>query len=116
TSLHRLQADPLADAVIGYAQTRDDRFVSTDGHSAYAVVRLTITDDEAANRMPEIRALIDQPNGARLSLAGVGPFTQDQAHQSEKELVQAETISGTFALLLLLALFASIRAGSRPRA
>jgi uncharacterized membrane protein YdfJ with MMPL/SSD domain len=114
TSLHRLQADPLADAVIGYAQTRDDRFVSTDGHSAYAVVRLTITDDEAANRMPEIRALIDQPSGARLSLAGVGPFTQDQAHQSEKELVQAETISGPFALLILLAVFASIVAAGLP--
>ena len=114
TSLRRLQADPLADAVIGYAQTRDDRFVSTDGHSAYAVVRLTITDDEAANRMPEIRALIDQPSGARLSLAGVGPFTQDQAHQSEKELVQAETISGPFALLILLAVFASIVAAGLP--
>jgi RND superfamily putative drug exporter len=114
TSLKRLAADPLADGVIGYQQARDDRFVSTDGHSAYALVRLTITDEAAANRMPEIRALIDQPTGATLKLAGIGPFTEDQAHQSEKELVQAETISGPFALLILLAVFASLVAAGLP--
>ena len=32
-SLARLAADPLADGVIGYGQTRDDRFISTDGQS-----------------------------------------------------------------------------------
>ena len=40
TSLARLAGDPIADGVIGYAQTRDRRFISTDGHSAYAVVRM----------------------------------------------------------------------------
>jgi len=105
TSLARLAADPIADGVIGYAQTHDLRFISTDGHAAYAVIRLTISDEQSANEMPKIRALIDQPNGATLKLAGVGPFTEDQAHQSEKELVQAETISGPFALLILLAVF-----------
>jgi hypothetical protein len=103
TSLGRLAADPIADGVIGFASTRDPRFVSTDGHSAYAVVRLTVTDEQSANEMPRIRSLIDPPAGATLKLAGVGPFTQDQARQSEKELVQAETISGPFALLILLA-------------
>src|SRR4051794_36970394 len=114
TSLRRLLADPLADGSVGYAQARDDRFISTDGHSAYAVVQLTITDEQAANRMPEIRALIDPPADATLKLAGVGPFTEDQAHQSERELVQAETISGPFALLILLAVFASLVAAGLP--
>ncbi len=114
SSLSRLAADPIADGVIGFAETGDARFISTDGHSAYAVVRLTITDEQSANEMPTIRALIDQPSGASLSLAGVGPFTEDQAHQSEKELVQAETISGPFALLILLAVFASVVAAGLP--
>jgi RND superfamily putative drug exporter len=109
TSLARLAADPIADGVVGYAGTRDDRFISTDGHSAYVVVRLTITDEQSVNQMKAIRDLIDQPpSGTTLSLSGVGPFTEDQAHQSEKELVQAETISGPFALLILLAVFASL--------
>jgi RND superfamily putative drug exporter len=113
-SLHRLAADPLADDVIGYAQTRDARFISTDGHSAYVVVRLTITDEQSANEMKTIRGLIDQPAGATLKLAGVGPFTEDQARQSEKELVQAEAVSGPFALLILLAVFASLIAAGLP--
>jgi RND superfamily putative drug exporter len=113
-SLARLAADPIADGVVGYAQTRDDRFISTDGHSAYAVVRLTITDEQSVNRMPAIRGLIDQPAGLKLSLAGVGPFTEDQARQSEKELVQAEAVSGPFALLILLAVFASLIAAGLP--
>jgi uncharacterized membrane protein YdfJ with MMPL/SSD domain len=114
TSLARLAADPITDGVIGFAETQDARFVSTDGHSAYAVVRLTITDEQSANQMPKIRGLIDTPTGATLKLAGVGPFTQDQAHQSEKELIQAETISGPFALLILLAVFASVVAAGLP--
>ena len=114
-SLDRLAADPLADGVIGYAETRSDRFISKDGHSAYAVVRLTITDEASANRMAEIRALLDPPPaGMTLKLAGIGPFTEDQAHQSEKELVQAETVSGPFALLILLAVFASVVAAGLP--
>ncbi|HET7703565.1 MAG TPA: MMPL family transporter [Candidatus Limnocylindrales bacterium] len=114
-SLDRLADDPLADAVIGYAETRSDRFISKDGHSAYAVIRLTITDEASANRMPEIRALLDPPPaGTTLKLAGIGPFTEDQAHQSEKELVQAETVSGPFALLILLAVFASVVAAGLP--
>src|SRR5439155_1249375 len=39
---------------------------------------------------------------------------EDQAKQSEKELVQVETISGPFALLILLAVFASIVAAGLP--
>src|SRR5690349_11770659 len=114
TSLRRLLADPLADGTVGYAETHDDRFISTDGHSAYAIVRLTVTDEQAANVMPEIRSLIDRRADATIKLAGVGPFTEDQAHQSERELVQAETISGPFALLILLAVFASLVAAGLP--
>ena len=114
-SLDRLAADPIADGVVGYAQTGDDRFISTDGHAAYAVVRLTITDEASSNEMPTIRGLIDEPAaGTTLRLAGVGPFTEDQAHQSEKELVQAELVSGPFALLILLAVFASVVAAGLP--
>jgi uncharacterized membrane protein YdfJ with MMPL/SSD domain len=113
-SIDRLIADPRVDGVVGYAETRDDRFVSTDGASAYVVVRLAITDEESVDVMDELRALFDQPQGAKLMLAGVGPFTEDQARQSEKELLQAELISGPFALLILLAVFASVVAAGLP--
>ena len=113
-SVDRLVLDDRVDGVIGYAETGDDRFISTDRASAYIVVRLAITDEESVDEMGELRALFDQPAGATLLLAGIGPFTEDQAHQSEKELVQAELISGPFALLILLAVFASVVAAGLP--
>ena len=61
-SLDRLVADDRVDGVVGWAETRDDRFISTDGTSAYVVVRLAITDEAAVDEMHELRALIDQPD------------------------------------------------------
>src|SRR6476660_9201540 len=37
TSLRRLAADPLVDGIVGWAETRDDRFISNDGTSAFVV-------------------------------------------------------------------------------
>jgi uncharacterized membrane protein YdfJ with MMPL/SSD domain len=114
-SLARLAADSRAEDLVGFAQTRDDRFISVDGHSAYVLVRLTITDEQSVDEMDAIRGLIDPPTaGMTYKLAGIGPFTKDQAHQSEVELVQAETVSGPFALLILLAVFASVVAAGLP--
>jgi RND superfamily putative drug exporter len=114
TSLARLAADDRVNGVIGYAETRDDRFVSTDGTMAYAVVDLAITDEAATDAMPELRALIDKPTDLTLQLTGVAPVTEDQAHQSEKELLQAESVSFPFAALILILVFASIVAAGLP--
>ena len=114
TSLARLAADSRVEDLVGFAQTGDDRFISTDGRSAYVVVRLAITDEQSVDEMDALRALIDPPAGLTYKLAGIGPFTRDQAHQSEKELIQAETVSGPFVLLILLVVFASVVAAGLP--
>jgi uncharacterized membrane protein YdfJ with MMPL/SSD domain len=114
TSLARLVADPLVDGAIGYAQTHDDRFISNDGTSAYVVVQLAISDEAAVDEMPTLRALIDPPTDLTLQLTGVAPATQDQAAQSEKELLQAETVSFPFAALILVLVFASLLAAGLP--
>ncbi|HEX7347503.1 MAG TPA: MMPL family transporter [Candidatus Limnocylindrales bacterium] len=113
-SLQRLVEDDRVDATVGWAETRDDRFISTDGTSAYVVVRLTITDEDAVDEMEELRALIDAPSDVTLQLTGVAPATQDQAEQSEKELIQAETVSFPFAALILILVFASLLAAGLP--
>ena len=114
TSLARLGSSPLVEDLVGFAQTGDGRFISTDRRSAYVVVRLTITDEQSVDEMDTLRGLIDSPAGMTYKLAGVGPFTKDQAHQSEIELVQAETVSAPFVLLILLAVFASVVAAGLP--
>jgi uncharacterized membrane protein YdfJ with MMPL/SSD domain len=115
TSLSRLASDPMVEDLVGFAQTGNDRFISTDGRSAYVVARLTITDEQSVDEIDALRGLIDPPDaGLSYKLAGIGPFTRDQAHQSEKELVQAETVSAPFVLLILLAVFASVVAAGLP--
>ena len=113
-SLDRLLADDRVDGVVGWSETGDDRFISTDGTSAYVVVQLAITDEAAVDQMEELRTLIDQPADLTLLLTGVAPATQDQAEQSEKELVQAETVSFPFAALILILVFASLVAAGMP--
>ncbi len=113
-SLARLSADENVDGVIGWAETGDDRFISTDGTMAYVVVALAIGDEAAVDRMPEFRALIDRPADLTLQLTGVAPATEDQAVQAERELVQAETISFPFAALILVLVFASLVAAGMP--
>ena len=51
-SLDRLAADSRVNGVIGYAQTHDDRFISTDGTMAYVVLDLAISDEAAVDAMP----------------------------------------------------------------
>ncbi len=113
-SLDRLVADERVDGTVGWAETQDDRFISTNGMSAYVVVRLGITDEAAVDQMEELRTLIDRPAGITLQLTGVAPATQDQAVQSEKELLQAETVSFPFAALILILVFSSLIAAGMP--
>jgi RND superfamily putative drug exporter len=113
-SLDRLVADPRVNGTFGWAETHDDRFISTDGSAAYVVVELAITDEAAVDEMPQLRALIDQPTDLTLQLTGVAPATQDQAEQSERELIQAETVSFPFAALILILVFASLVAAGLP--
>jgi putative drug exporter of the RND superfamily len=113
-AFQRLAADPRVSSVIGWEQTHDDRFISNDGTSTYVVVNLAITDEQATNDMADIRALIDKPADQTIQLTGVAPVTVDQAHQSEKELIQAETVSFPFAALILILVFASLIAAGMP--
>jgi uncharacterized membrane protein YdfJ with MMPL/SSD domain len=113
-ALGRIVADDRVDGTIGWAETGDERFISTDGTSAYVVVRLAISDEAAVDEMHDLRLLIDQPTDVTLLLTGVAPATEDQAVQSEKELVQAETVSLPFAALILVLVFASLVAAGMP--
>jgi RND superfamily putative drug exporter len=81
---------------------------------AYVIVQLAISDEAAVDEMPAFRGLIDPPTGLTLQLTGVAPATQDQAAQSEKELLQAETVSFPFAALILVLVFASLLAAGLP--
>ncbi|HEY3522118.1 MAG TPA: MMPL family transporter, partial [Candidatus Limnocylindrales bacterium] len=113
-SLDGLRTDPRVAGIADYATTRASRFLSVDGRSTYAVAQLGLTDEQSVGALEELRSKIAAPTGATVQLTGYGPVTRDSAHQSEVDLQTAETVSLPLALLILLAVFASLVAAGMP--
>ncbi len=115
SSLSGLTADPDVAGVVGYAQTGDPRFISNDGHAAYVVINLNVTDEASVPLLDRFESEIHQPgSGIELQLGGYAPLTRDSAAQSEQDLVQAETVSLPIAALVLIIVFSSILAAGIP--
>jgi RND superfamily putative drug exporter len=109
-----LKIDDRVAGLVGYADTHDDRFISTTRNATYVVIQLKAKDEASVAFLDDLRAKIATPAGVDLKLAGYGPLTKDSVHQAEKELVQAETVSLPIAGLILILVFASIVAAGIP--
>jgi len=101
-------------SVTGYADTHDQRFISTDGHKAYVVVGLDVTEDRSINLVDPVQAALATPAGYSVSLTGFGPIQQDSAKLSEQDLARAETVSLPIAALVLILVFSSLIAAGTP--
>ena len=62
-ALADLAADERVSGVVGYAETGDDRFISTAGDAAYVVVQLGISNDESVEQVAALREKIQPPAG-----------------------------------------------------
>ena len=113
-TLDPLASDPNVAGRIGYAETGDRRFISTDGTAAYVVVRLDATDEQSVDLVDGLRAKIVPPAGYTTQITGYAPLTKDSATQSEKDLQRAETVSLPFAAIILVFVFASVVAAGMP--
>ena len=100
--------------LIGFAQTGDRRFISTNGDAAYSLIQLDVTDEESVELVDGIRSAIHPPAGLDVKLTGYGPITKDSAEASERDLQRAEQVSLPFAALILIAVFASLIAAGMP--
>ncbi len=109
-----LRSDPNVAGVVGYAETHDTRFISTDRSAAYVVVQLNATDEGSVGLVDQLRAKIQPPAGYTTQLTGYAPLTKDSAAQSETDLQRAETVSLPFAALILLFVFATVAAAFMP--
>jgi len=109
-----LRGDPRVSAIIGYAETRDDSFISVKGDATFVVIGLDMTNDESVDVVDEIEAELALPSGYSVALTGFGPIQKDSAALSEKDLVRAETVSLPIAALVLILVFASIVAAGMP--
>ena len=116
-SRHRsagLADDPRVTGIVGYAETGDRRFISTEGDAAYVVIQLDMTDEASVGAVDDLRAAIVPPAGYSDQLTGYGPITSDSAEQSETDLQKAEAVSLPIAALVLLLVFASVVAAGMP--
>ena len=113
-ALADLAADERVSGVVGYAETGDDRFISTAGDAAYVVVQLGISNEESVEQVEELRAEIQPPAGYTYQLTGYGPLTVESAEQSEKDLQRAELVSLPIAAVVLLLVFGAVLAAGTP--
>jgi RND superfamily putative drug exporter len=114
TTTAGLADNPAVSGIVGYAETGDDRFISTAGDAAYVVIELTVTDEESVDEVEGIREDLVPPAGFSYQLTGYGPITKDGAEQSERDLQKAELVSLPIAALILVLVFASIVAAGMP--
>jgi RND superfamily putative drug exporter len=113
-SLAEIRKDERVTGTIGYAETRDSRFVGADGSATYVVVELKLSNEESVGAVDSLRAKIMPSPGLSFQLTGYGPVTKDSAGQSEKDLQRAETVSLPIAAFILIVVFASIVAAGMP--
>jgi RND superfamily putative drug exporter len=114
-ALADLADDPDVAGTVGYAETGDPRFISTDGHSAYVVIDLEVSNEDSVALIDRFEAQLREPgDGIELLLGGYAPLTRDSAEQSEQDLVKAETVSLPIAALVLVLVFASLLAAGIP--
>jgi RND superfamily putative drug exporter len=114
TTLADLAADERVTGVVGYAETGDDRFISTAGDAAYVVVQLGISNEESVDQVDALREEIQPPAGYMYQLTGYGPLTVESAEQSEKDLQRAELVSLPIAAVVLLLVFGAVLAAGTP--
>ena len=113
-SLADVVADERVSGVVGFAETGDDRFISTAGDAAYVVVELDMTDEESVDFVEDLRELLAPQDGLTWQLTGYGPITIDSAEQSERDLQRAEIVSLPIAAVILVLVFASVVAAGMP--
>ena len=102
--------------VTGYAETRDDRFVSVAGDAAYVLIGLDVDEDTSIELVDPVQAALEPatPAGYSVALTGFGPIQLDAARISEEDLVRAETVSLPIAALVLILVFSSLVAAGMP--
>jgi RND superfamily putative drug exporter len=114
TALEGIVGDERVTGVVGYAETGEDRFISTAGDAAYVVIQLGITNEESVHQVEELREQIRPPAGYGYQLTGYGPLTVESAEQSERDLQRAELVSLPVAAVVLILVFGAVLAAGTP--
>lgn len=114
TTVAGAQGDPNVAGIIGYAETGDRRFISTDGTSAYVLLNLNVSDEDSVAIYPDLRAKLAAPAGYSILVSGYAPLTLDSTAQLEKDLQRGESLAIPITIVILIAVFGAIVAAGMP--
>lgn len=114
-SLAPLAVHPAVAGITRWDASRPvEGLVSKDGAQTYAVVDLTVADEDSTDVADELGSLIAPQPGLTFQLTGYGPLARDSNEQSEADLQRAELVSLPLSLLILILVFASVVAAGMP--
>ncbi|MEO8272603.1 MAG: MMPL family transporter [Chloroflexota bacterium] len=100
--------------VTGFAETRDDRFISKAGDAAYVLIGLDVDEDKSISFVEPVEGALATPAGFTVALTGFGPIQLDSQRLSEADLLRAETVSLPIAAIVLILVFSSLIAAGMP--
>jgi trehalose monomycolate/heme transporter len=106
------------DAVVGavtYFGTQDERFVSEDRRSTYAVLELADLGEGRGEVLEQVQDDLDAP-GLTTQVGGGLAIDRDINDRVSSDIARAETISMPILLVLLVVIFGSVAAASLPLA
>jgi RND superfamily putative drug exporter len=113
-SLARVRGFPgVTDVILPVA---DANLISDDGTTAYAIVGLTQSPEEAQRLVPAFEAALQPQDGLHISVAGAPAFYRDIETVSQRDLRRAEVLVFPIALAALLMVFGSAIAALMPLA
>ena len=109
-----LADDPAVDQIVTYADSQDPRFLSTDGATTFALVRLNSPEEEAVADSRRLVDLVEPPADVETWITGV-PVVYDEFNAViEEDLRQAELISLPLAGAILLVVFGTLVGAGLP--
>ncbi|MBI4497843.1 MAG: MMPL family transporter, partial [Chloroflexi bacterium] len=114
-SLARVHSHPAVQEIVTYRTTQNQRLISPDGTTTYAVIGLTVHGAQAQRLMAELRSLVVPPDPPiQMWLTGGPAAYGDMELVSHEDLRRAEMTSFPIAFLVLLAIFGSLVAAGAP--
>jgi uncharacterized membrane protein YdfJ with MMPL/SSD domain len=114
TTLTALRGLPEVASVSSWYDTQAPNLVSADRHATYAVVQLrAVEPDDKTAAYEEVEPALDAP-GLTTEAGGTVPFLYEANHQTERDLVRAETLSLPVLLVLLVVIFGGLVAAGMP--
>jgi RND superfamily putative drug exporter len=111
-SLSNIKDFPLKNTII-YPTTQNHQ-ISSDDHSAYAVILVKTDKTLDPDLVQKFKDLIKKPSDLEMKLGGVPIFVQDTQTQAQHDLYRNEYIATPVAIITMLVIYGSVIAALLP--